>query len=118
VLGIKIQPEEGISLSVGCKRPGQFYDISPVNMEFNYATSFGVASPEAYERLLLDAILGDSTLFARADEVELSWELLDPIITAWKNEPGYPLAFYEAGSWGPAEAAALMTRGGREWHRL
>jgi len=118
VLGIKIQPEEGISLSIGSKRPGQFYHIDPVNMEFNYASSFGVPSPEAYERLILDAILGDSTLFAREDEVDLSWGLVDPLIDAAENNPDFPLAFYEAGSWGPHEAEVLLSRSGREWRRL
>jgi len=118
VLGIKIQPEEGISLNISCKRPGQVYQIDPVSMEFNYATSFGVPSPEAYERLLLDAILGDTTLFAREDEVDLSWELADPIIAAWENNPEFPLAFYEAGSWGPREADILLSRHGRHWRRL
>lgn len=118
VLGIKIQPEEGIALSIGSKRPGQYYDIDPVTMEFNYATSFGVATPEAYERLLLDAILGDSTLFAREDEVELSWSLIDPILKRWDGDPDYPLAMYEAGSWGPKEATVLLARSGREWRRL
>ncbi len=118
VLGIKIQPEEGISLTIGSKRPGQSYQIDPVNMEFNYAASFGVPSPEAYERLLLDAILGDTTLFAREDEVELSWSLVDPMITTWESDPGFPLAFYEAGSWGPREADILLSRHNRSWRRL
>ena len=117
-MGIKIQPEEGISLNISCKRPGQVYQIDPVSMEFNYATSFGVPTPEAYERLLLDAILGDTTLFAREDEVDLSWELTDPIIAAWENTPEFPLASYEAGSWGPREADILLSRHGRHWRRL
>lgn len=118
VLAIKIQPEEGISLDIGCKRPGPKYQIEPVSMEFNYATSFGVPSPEAYERLLLDSLLGDGTLFARADEVDLSWQLVDPIINLWENNPEVPLVSYEAGGWGPHEADLLLTRGGRRWRRL
>jgi len=118
VLGIKIQPDEGISLNIGCKRPGQSYQIDPVNMEFNYATSFGTPTPEAYERLILDAILGDSTLFAREDEVDLSWQLIDPIIETWGSDPGFPIAFYEAGSWGPRESSVLLSRSGRNWQRL
>ena len=118
VLGIKIQPEEGISLCIGSKRPGQSYEINPVSMEFNYATSFGVPSPEAYERLLLDAILGDTTLFAREDEVDLSWGLIDPLLEAWKNNSDIPMTQYEAGSWGPHEADILLSRGKRSWRVL
>ncbi|MFH1699419.1 MAG: glucose-6-phosphate dehydrogenase [Candidatus Zixiibacteriota bacterium] len=118
VLGIKIQPEEGISLCIGSKRPGQSYEINPVSMEFNYATSFGIPSPEAYERLLLDTILGDSTLFAREDGVDLSWGLLDPVLKAWENDPSMHLAYYEAGSWGPHQTDILLSRDGRGWRKL
>jgi glucose-6-phosphate 1-dehydrogenase len=118
VLGIKIQPEEGISLDIGCKRPGPMYQIEPVSMAFNYATSFGVPSPEAYERLLLDSLLGDNTLFARADEVDLSWQLVDPIIGLWEAGTQVPLVFYEAGGWGPHEADLLLAASGRRWRRL
>ncbi len=118
VLGLRIQPEEGMSLCIGSKRPGQSYEINPVSMEFNYSTSFGIPSPEAYERLLLDTILGDSTLFAREDEVELSWGLLDPVLKAWENDPSIHLANYEAGSWGPHEADILLSRDGRSWRDL
>jgi glucose-6-phosphate 1-dehydrogenase len=118
VLAIKIQPEEGIALDIGCKRPGPRYQIEPVSMEFNYTTSFGIPSPEAYERLLLDSLLGDGTLFARSDEVDLSWQLVDPIMSQWESNPDVPLVFYEAGGWGPHEADLLLTRGDRRWRRL
>jgi glucose-6-phosphate 1-dehydrogenase len=86
-------------------------------MDFAYGSSFLRGSPEAYERLLLDALLGDSTLFARWDEVERAWEILEGVIDDWSAQPG-PFPNYEAGSWGPAEADALMGRDGREWRRL
>jgi glucose-6-phosphate 1-dehydrogenase len=88
-------------------------------MDFAYGTSFGKASPEAYERLLLDAMSGDATLFARRDEVEHAWEFIDRVEDAWHNAPNPPpLCFYPAGSWGPAEADALLERDGRSWRRL
>jgi glucose-6-phosphate 1-dehydrogenase len=115
-LVLRIQPDEGISLKFSAKLPGQSIFIRPVNMEFQYGTSFGKRSPEAYERLLLDAMLGDSTLYARGDMVEESWALVMPILEAWdRNET--PLAMYEAGTWGPKEAAALLERDGRRWRR-
>ena len=119
VLRLRIQPDEGISLSFESKAPGQAMRIDEVRMDFNYATSFGQEPPEAYERLLLDAILGDSTLFARRDEVELAWSLVDPIAEAWAPERGAPPpAIYEAGTWGPAEADRLIEADGRRWLRL
>ena len=86
-------------------------------MDFRYGTSFGVDAPEAYERLLLDAMLGDSTLFTRWDGVEAAWELLTPVLEAWADGAS-PLEFYEAGSWGPDGARELIERDGREWHRM
>ncbi len=119
VLRLRIQPDEGISLSIGSKSPGQVLHIDPVRMDFYYLTSFGADPPEAYERLLLDCNLGDSTLFARHDEVELAWEHVDAIAEAWSADgAASPLAFYAAGTWGPAEADALIARDGRSWHRL
>jgi glucose-6-phosphate 1-dehydrogenase len=118
VLRLRIQPDEGISLSIGSKSPGQALHIDPVRMDFYYLTSFGVDPPEAYERLLLDCNLGDSTLFARRDEVELAWEHVDAIAGAWESERRPALAYYPAGSWGPPEADALMARDGRSWYRL
>ena len=117
VLTIKIQPDEGISLKVGSKVPGQA-QIRPVTMDFRYGTSFGVASPEAYERLLLDCMLGDGTLFTRRDEVEASWSLITPIHQGWEAGPAQPFPNYEAGTWGPAAADEFMARDGRAWRRL
>jgi glucose-6-phosphate 1-dehydrogenase len=117
LLVLRIQPDEGISLRFGAKVPGTRSDIRPVNMDFRYGTSFGVDAPEAYERLLLDAMLGDSTLFTRWDSVEAAWQLLDPVLKEW-GEGASPLQFYEAGSWGPEAAQHLMERDGREWHRM
>ena len=119
VLVIRIQPDEGISLRMQAKMPGTSFRIEPVKMDFHYGTSFGKASPEAYERLLLDAMSGDATLFARRDEVEEAWAFIDPIEQAWhakKDSP--PLCFYPAGSWGPDEADELLARDGRTWRRL
>lgn len=118
-LVIRIQPDEGISLRMQSKIPGSALRIEPVKMDFHYGTSFGKASPEAYERLLLDAMSGDATLFARRDEVEHAWSFIDPIEQAWhgaSNTPG--LYFYPAGSWGPSEADELLERDGRKWRRL
>jgi glucose-6-phosphate 1-dehydrogenase len=117
VLAIKIQPDEGITLKFGSKVPGQA-QIRPVTMDFRYGTSFGVASPEAYERLLLDCMLGDGTLFTRRDEVEASWNLITPIHQGWAQGPRLRFPNYEAGTWGPAEADAFMARDGRSWRRL
>jgi len=119
VLVIRIQPDEGISLRMQAKMPGTTFRIEPVKMDFHYGTSFGKASPEAYERLLLDAMSGDATLFARRDEVEGAWAFIDPIEEAWvakENQPG--LFEYPAGSWGPEEADELLARDGRAWRRL
>src|SRR5437667_2788774 len=119
VLVIRIQPDEGISLRMQAKMPGTSFRIEPVKMDFHYGTSFGKASPEAYERLLLDAMSGDATLFARRDEVEEAWAFIDPIEEAWhakKDAPG--LFLYPAGSWGPEEADDLLARSGRAWRRL
>ncbi len=119
VLVIRIQPDEGISLRIQAKRPGAQLRIEPVKMDFHYGTSFGKASPEAYERLLLDAMSGDATLFARRDEVEHAWAFIDSIEQAWHENPAPPpLCNYASGTWGPAEADALLERDGRAWRRL
>ncbi len=115
ILAIRIQPDEGISLKFDSKVPGPAVRSAPVTMEFRYATSFGGEPPEAYERLLLETMLGDSTLFARRDEVEAAWAWLDPLLTAWAND-GDP-APYPAGTWGPPEADLLLERDGRRWRR-
>ena len=117
VLRLRIQPDEGISLSFGSKSPGQALHIDPVQMDFYYLTSFGQDPPDAYERLLLDCNLGDSTLFARRDEVELAWEFLDRIVDTWKGG-NTPMVTYPAGTWGPAEADELVHRSGHHWYRL
>jgi glucose-6-phosphate 1-dehydrogenase len=119
VLVIRIQPDEGVSLRMQSKIPGASVRVQPVKMDFHYGTSFGTASPEAYERLLLDAMAGDATLFARRDEVEEAWRFVDEIEEEWhRGEKQSPLAFYSAGSWGPAEAEALIENAGRAWRRL
>ncbi len=118
VLRLRIQPDEGISLSFESKFPGQAMRVEEVRMDFFYATSFGKEPPEAYERLILDAIVGDSTLFARRDEVELAWGIVDSIVGAWEAEPGDKPAPYEAGSWGPEAADRLIQADGRKWLRV
>src|SRR5438270_3621156 len=118
VLVIRIQPDEGISLRMLAKIPGTSLRIEPVKMDFHYGTSFGKPSPEAYERLLLDAMSGDATLFARRDEVEEAWAFIDPIEEEWQNQKQNGLYFYGAGSWGPDEADELLARDGRAWRRL
>src|SRR5438876_2453249 len=118
VLVIRIQPDEGISLRIHAKVPGTSFRIEPVKMDFHYGTSFGKPSPEAYERLLLDAMSGDATLFARSDEVEQAWAFIDPIEEAWHANDAPELFFYPAGSWGPEAADNLLARDGRAWRRL
>jgi glucose-6-phosphate 1-dehydrogenase len=117
VLVIRIQPDEGVSLRMSAKMPGSSLHIEPVKMDFHYGTSFGKATPEAYERLLLDAMSGDATLFARRDEVEEAWAFVDGIEEAWKTRTD-DLAFHSAGSWGPAAAAELAARHGVTWRRM
>ncbi|MGI9086909.1 MAG: glucose-6-phosphate dehydrogenase [Chthoniobacterales bacterium] len=118
VLVIRIQPDEGMSLRMQAKMPGTSFRIEPVKMDFHYGTSFGKPSPEAYERLLLDAMSGDATLFARRDEVEQAWEFIDKIEDAWHGKEAPPLFEHPAGSWGPDEADELLARDGRTWRRL
>jgi glucose-6-phosphate 1-dehydrogenase len=116
LLILRIQPDEGASLRFLAKVPGPQIDLRVVSMDFTYGNAFLRSSPEAYERLLLDALLGDSTLFARWDEVERAWEIMQGLIDEWSARPG-PYPNYEAGSWGPAEADELMSRDDREWRR-
>lgn len=116
VLAIRIQPDEGVSLRFGAKVPGNTMDIQPVNMEFRYGTSFGSEPPEAYERLLLDCMLGDQALFTRGDEVEASWKWISKIHAAW-DASSADVESYEAGTWGPAEADRLLLRTGHHWRR-
>jgi glucose-6-phosphate 1-dehydrogenase len=115
-LVLTLQPNEGVSLRLGAKIPGTRMIIRPVNMEFLYGTSFLSQSPEAYERLITDAMRGDATLFTRNDEVEAQWEICDPIVTAWSHLPG-PLPQYEAGSQGPPQANSLLDEG-HSWRAI
>jgi glucose-6-phosphate 1-dehydrogenase len=113
---LRIQPEEGISLRFGAKVPSAGVRLRNVAMDFTYMSSFLVETPEAYERLLLDCMIGDPTLFTRADEVEAAWTFIDPIEVAWRDGRP-PLSMYAAGTWGPAAADRLIKADGREWHR-
>jgi glucose-6-phosphate 1-dehydrogenase len=117
-LSIQVQPKEGISLRISSKPPGPRLRVRPVEMDFTYDSSFGVASPEAYERLLLDVMKGDATLFTRNDEIEESWDLLAPILDVWANDKHHPLHHYAAGTWGPPAAAELLRPAGDRWRRL
>ncbi len=114
-LVLRIQPDEGMSLSFGAKLPGPDLRIKPVEMDFDYGRAFGGEPPEAYERLLLDAMKGDATLYARGDWVDMAWELLGPVLDAWTAGDLGKFPNYEAGTWGPAEADALLERDGRRW---
>jgi len=116
-LVLRIQPDEGITLRFGAKVPGQSFRVRSVSMDFFYGAAFLEETPEAYERLILDALLGDPTLFIRSDEVEHAWRICDPILSAWE-EGRAPLARYEAGSWGPNEADDLLESEDRQWRIL
>jgi len=119
VISLRIQPDEGISLRFAAKLPGMELRMRPVDMDFSYGNSFGLVElPNAYERLLLDCMLGEATLFTRGDEVEAAWSLLQPLLEAWDNGTQEGLAFYEAGTWGPREADELLESEGRKWRRL
>jgi glucose-6-phosphate 1-dehydrogenase len=116
VLLIHIQPDEGVSMTMSAKVPGQGLTIRPVHMDFSYGGAFRTGIPEAYERLILDAMLGDATLFTRSDEVEEQWDVVDAIVAGWKRErPAFPN--YPAGTWGPSAADELLHRDGRSWRR-
>ncbi|MDQ3893304.1 MAG: glucose-6-phosphate dehydrogenase [Actinomycetota bacterium] len=111
---IRVQPNEGVTLEIGAKVPGQGMSIRPVHMDFLYGGTFRTGLPEAYERLILDAMLGDATLFTRSDEIEEQWALVDAIVSAWRRDrPSFPN--YAAGTWGPAAADELLARDGRSW---
>ena len=115
-LVLRIQPDEGVSLKFGAKVPVQGIRIRSVNMDFDYGASFMVDAPDAYETLIVDALRGDATLFTRRDEVDQQWAFVDPILEAWASSPAGP-PLYEAGTWGPADADALIERDGREWRK-
>ena len=118
VLSMRIQPDEGITLQFGAKVPGPTMNISKVNMDFSYAEAFGKSSANGYERLLLDAMLGDATLFAHRDGVEATWALMTPILEAWAKDPIKDFPNYAAGTWGPAAADAMLKTDGRKWRKL
>jgi glucose-6-phosphate 1-dehydrogenase len=112
---LRLQPNEGITLRFNGKTPGVSMEIRPVRMQFDYEAEFGAYTPEAYQRLLLEAIAGDSTLFIRSDEVETAWSIVDPIRQAWAGQPLSAAEFYPAGTWGPAAADELLARLGHKW---
>jgi len=116
LLIVRIQPEEGISLKFLSKRPGAGMNLRPVSMDFNYGSSFGERSPSAYETLLLDALIGDATLYTRQDMVEASWAVVEPIQNVWRESP-HSFPNYAAGSWGPASADAMLARRGQVWRK-
>ncbi|PWH14433.1 MAG: glucose-6-phosphate dehydrogenase [Anaerolineae bacterium] len=116
ILALTIQPDEGIHLRFQAKVPDSDQEMRPVDMDFHYRDSFNDRSiPEAYERLLLEALDGDASLFTRSDGIEASWKLIDPILEGWQTPAAPPLVTYPRGSWGPAEADALLARAGHRW---
>ncbi|SDP41044.1 glucose-6-phosphate 1-dehydrogenase [Nakamurella panacisegetis] len=115
-LVIRVQPDEGVTIRFGSKVPGPVMEVRDVNMDFSYGQSFTEASPEAYERLILDVLLGEPSLFPQDEEVELSWKILDPLEKHWERSNVQPDA-YVSGTWGPASADDMMTRDGRTWRR-
>jgi glucose-6-phosphate 1-dehydrogenase len=114
-LALRLQPEEGIYLRFNGKVPGTSLQVRPVRMNFSYNTEFGAYTPEAYERLLLEAVAGDATLFIRRDEVETAWAIVDPIAEGWDNKPLTNREFYSAGTWGPVAADDLLAQSGHAW---
>jgi glucose-6-phosphate 1-dehydrogenase len=118
LIAMRIQPDEGISLRFGAKVPSPNMEVCPVNMNFSYAEAFGKSSANGYERLLLDAMLGDATLFAHRDGVEATWSLLTPVLDFWANNKPKDLPNYAAGTWGPKSADELLARDGHAWHKL
>ena len=112
---LRLQPNEGIFLRFNGKVPGNTTEIRPVRMHFDYDSEFGAYTPEAYERLLLEAIAGDATLFIRRDEVEAAWGIIDPIKAGWANQPLTDKEFYAAGSWGPVLADEMLAQRGHAW---
>jgi glucose-6-phosphate 1-dehydrogenase len=123
-----VQPDEGINVRFEAKMPGSRMQLAPVMMNFRYSTAFGGSVPEAYETLLLDAMLGDATLFARHDFVEASWALITPVLDSWRaaderarasgEASPQSICTYEAGEWGPPEAEAMMKQDDRRWRTL
>lgn len=118
VLTLRVQPEEGLSLRIASKLPGPRVRIYPVKMEFNYSSSYGGTTPEAYERLMLDVMAGDATLFMRRDAVETAWKFVMPILENWEQSRARYLPEYRCGTWGPKEADKLIEDDGRQWRTL
>jgi len=118
VLALRIQPDEGITLKFGAKLPGQAMNIRSVNMDFRYGSTFGAHLSSAYQRLILDCMLGDLTLFDRADSVEAAWGLVQPFLERWENDRRRPIPTYASGTWGPSEADDLLAGEHRRWRRL
>jgi glucose-6-phosphate 1-dehydrogenase len=118
VLVVNIQPDEGITLTFGAKVPGPLQQIEPVKMEFSYVKTFGGEPPEAYERLLLDCLTGDATLFTRRDEVLEAWAYTSEILKGWKRQNIKNLPVYEAGTWGPPFADEFITKDDRSWRNI
>ena len=120
LLALRIQPDEGILLRFAAKVPELGLDVRSVNMDFTYGSSFSTDAPEAYETLILDCMLGDASLFTRADEVEAAWGIVSPIEAVWasRGRTSCRPQPYEAGSWGPAAADRLIEADGRRWRRL
>jgi len=115
-LTLRLQPNEGISLRFNGKVPGNSLEVRPVRMHFSYDSEFGAYTPEAYERLLLEAMVGDATLFIRRDEVETAWQIVDSIRSAWNGKPLSNREFYAAGTWGPVASDDLLAQSGHAWH--
>jgi glucose-6-phosphate 1-dehydrogenase len=118
LLAIRVQPDEGILLRFNSKVPGLGLEIRPVTMDFTYGASFSADTPDAYETLILDSMLGDQSLFTRADEVEAAWSIVTPIHDAWLDSPAPEFPNYPAGSWGPEAAEELIERDRHRWRRL
>ena len=114
-LVLRIQPDEGVLLKVGMKVPGQGFNVQTVNLDFHYSDLSHAYLPTAYERLLHDCMIGDSTLYQRADAVEAAWKFVDPILNAWKNDRKVPIYGYPAGTWGPEKADNLIEEKGMTW---
>ncbi len=118
VLAIRIQPDEGIAMKINCKVPGPSSPIQPVKMDFRYGSYFGQSPPEAYERLIWDCMMGDSTLFARVDEVEQSWRIFTPLLNYWHVTTSKDFPNYPSGSWGPKRADEMIAKDNRSWRIL
>jgi glucose-6-phosphate 1-dehydrogenase (EC 1.1.1.49) len=112
---IRVQPDEGISLKFSSKIPGSAMRMRPVTMDFRYGSSFGGQLTDAYTRLILDCMLGDATLYARGDSVDIAWQLITPIHEGWASNTESKVYEYAAGTWGPKEADAMLARDGRRW---